>query len=186
MPTTHDDHLARGARVAIRPLVRADRAEFIRLAAASTALHHPWLFPPLTRADFDAYLDRLAEPTREGFALVLAETGGLAGWATVNNIVHGGFRCGSMGYGGFAPTAGRGLVAEGVDLVTRYVLGPLGLHRIEVNIQPGNARSIALAERLGYRLEGFSPDFLYIDGAWRDHQRWAITAEMLRGATAGR
>ena len=28
------------------------------------------------------------------------------------------------------------------------------------------------------RLEGFSPKMIYIDGDWRDHERWALTAEM--------
>lgn len=169
--------LARGERVFIRPLARSDREEYIRKARANRELHNPWLSPPATGADFDAYLDRLAEPVREGFAICLAETGELAGYCSINNIVQGAFRCGAIGYGAFLP--GRGLVAEGVGLVVRHAFGPMGLHRLEVNVQPGNTASLALAERLGCRLEGVSPDFLFIDGAWRTHERWAITAEMI-------
>ncbi|MDI5967238.1 GNAT family protein [Streptomyces sp. SL13] len=174
-----DAYLARGERVAVRLLERSDREAFTGGARRNAELHRPWLFPAATDAAFDTYLDRLEEPPREGFAICLADTGELAGFCTVNNIVQGAFQCGAIGYGCFLP--GRGLVTEGVGLVVRHAFGPMGLHRLEANIQPGNAASIALAERLGFRLEGLSPDFLLIDGGWRDHQRWAITAEMVRG-----
>ncbi|MDH6120372.1 ribosomal-protein-alanine N-acetyltransferase [Kitasatospora sp. GAS204A] len=178
------DDLARGSRVAIRSLRQEDRAEFTRLARANAELHRPWLAPPTTDAEFDAYLARFEDPAaRACFVICLAETGELAGYVAVNNIVHGAFRCGALGYGAFV--AGRGLVAEGVDLVIRHAFTELGLHRLEVNVQPENLRSIALAKRLGFRLEGFSPDFLFIDGAWRGHERWAITADMVDGLAQG-
>jgi hypothetical protein len=45
-------------------------------------------------------------------------------------------------------------------------------------IQPANHASLRLVRRLGFGKEGYSPDMLFIDGAWRGHERWAITREM--------
>jgi ribosomal-protein-alanine N-acetyltransferase len=73
-------------------------------------------------------------------------------------------------------------MTEGIELVLHHAFGALGLHRLEANIQPNNAASIALAKGAGFRLEGFSPRYLKIDGHWRDHERWAIVAEDRDGA----
>jgi ribosomal-protein-alanine N-acetyltransferase len=69
-------------------------------------------------------------------------------------------------------------MTEALRLVVRYAFSGLGLHRLEANIQPGNAASIRLVQRCGFRNEGYSPHYLFIDGAWRGHERWAITREM--------
>ncbi|UQA92224.1 GNAT family N-acetyltransferase [Streptomyces halobius] len=175
----NDRYLARGPRVAIRPFTAADRDEFTTAARESAELHHPWLFPPVTDEAYDGYFRRLQEPVRAGFLICERESGRIAGFVTINNIVYGGFRCGAIGYGVFAHAAGRGLMSEGLRLVMGHAFGTMGLHRLEANIQPANVQSIALVQRAGFRLEGFSPDFLFIDGAWRDHERWAITREML-------
>ncbi|MFF5338214.1 GNAT family N-acetyltransferase [Streptomyces sp. NPDC013181] len=172
--------LAEGPRTAIRPFTPGDADEFTARARESRALHRPWLFPPTCPETYAAYAGALIDdPARAGF-LVCERDGSIAGFVNINNIVAGAFRCGALGYGAFAHAAGRGLMSEGLALVTDHAFGPLGLHRLEANIQPGNEGSLALVRRAGFRREGFSPDFLHIDGAWRDHERWALTTEMRR------
>ncbi|MFC7303293.1 GNAT family N-acetyltransferase [Streptomyces monticola] len=175
-------HLREGPRVGIRHYTYADGEAFVALALESRELHHPWLAPPVTAEAYATYAGRLIDdPTKAGFLVCERATGDIAGFININNIVEGGFLSGALGYGAFVHAAGRGLMTEGLELVVRYALGPaMGLHRLEINVQPDNEASIALARRCGFRLEGYSPDFLFIDGAWRDHERWALTKEMLR------
>ncbi|MDT0436109.1 MULTISPECIES: GNAT family N-acetyltransferase [Streptomyces] len=177
MPHTAHRYLAEGPRVGIRHFTHGDADEFTARARESTDLHRPWLFPPQGRDAYAAYAGRLIEdPTKAGFLLCERDGDGIAGFVTVNNIVQGAFQCGALGYGAFAHAAGRGLMREGLGLVVGHAFGPMRLHRLEINVQPGNAPSIALARACGFRLEGYSPAMLHIDGAWRDHERWALTA----------
>ncbi|MFF2501987.1 GNAT family N-acetyltransferase [Streptomyces sp. NPDC058067] len=179
MSEAESRHLAQGPHVALRAFTLADAEEFTARARESRHLHHPWLFPPTAADTYAAYAGALIDdPARFGFLVCERAGGGIAGFININNIVRGGFRSGALGYGAFAHAAGRGLMSEGLGLVVRHAFGPLGLHRLEINVQPRNEASIALARRAGFRLEGYSPDFLYVDGAWRDHERWALTAEM--------
>jgi ribosomal-protein-alanine N-acetyltransferase len=172
-------YLAEGPRVGIRHTTLADGVEFTARVRESTSLHRPWLFPPHTADAYAEYVNRLVDDAgRHGFLLCERDTGALAGFININNVVEGAFWSGALGYGAFAHAAGRGLMREGLRLVMAHAFGTLGMHRLEINAQPANTASIALARGAGFRLEGYSPKFLHIDGAWRDHERWAITAEM--------
>ncbi|MEU9986725.1 GNAT family protein [Streptomyces sp. NPDC048045] len=179
MPTNASRYLAEGPRVGIRPFTLEDGPEFTARARESKDLHRPWLFPPDTDEGYAAYAGPLIEdPAKAGFLVCAKDTGEIAGFININNIVRGGFQCGALGYGAFVHAAGRGLMREGLELVVDYAFGPLGLHRLEINAQPDNVPSVAMARGAGFRLEGFSPAMIFIDGAWRDHERWALTAEM--------
>jgi ribosomal-protein-alanine N-acetyltransferase len=166
-----------GSRVLLRDLVSADREAFVRMVRESRELHRPWTYPP-ERAD--QFEDLVARAGRDDFvclAACLVEDGDLVGIFTISQIVRGYFQSAYLGYYAGARHAGKGLMREAMELVLDYAFGALALHRLEANIQPGNDRSIALAKRAGFRLEGFSPRYLKIDGHWRDHERWAILAE---------
>lgn len=171
------DAQAAEARVYLRRPAASDQDEFLSRMRRSHALHHPWIQPPVTPAGFEAYLRRMARDDHEGFLICRRDDDAIAGVVNVNNIVHGVFLSAYLGYYAVADQHGRGFMSEGLALVIAHAFREMGLHRLEANIQPGNAPSIALVRRLGFRREGFSPAYLYIDGAWRDHERWALVDE---------
>jgi ribosomal-protein-alanine N-acetyltransferase len=106
-----------------------------------------------------------------------AVDGHIVGVVNINDIVLGSLRSASLGYYGFKGSSGGGRMTEAVRLAVDHAFKELGLHRVEANIQPTNRPSRRLVERLAFRLEGFSPRFLYVQGDWRDHERWAVLSD---------
>jgi len=169
--------IEQGTRAYLRAPRASDRDEFVRLARASRGLHRPWVYAPETPGEFDAYLARCAESSERCFLVCRRSDDALAGVYNVSQISRGFFESAYLGYYAFAPAAGHGLMAEGLELVLKHYFRDLKLHRLEANIQPDNERSKRLVERAGFQYEGYSPRYLKIGGRWRDHERWAITRE---------
>jgi [ribosomal protein S5]-alanine N-acetyltransferase len=166
-----------GSRVELRDLVLADRDAFLEMVRESRELHRPWTYPPERADQFEDLVSRTSRDDFKCLAAVLADGGDLVGIFTISQIVRGYFQSAYLGYYASARHAGKGLMGEAMVLVLDHSFGPLSLHRLEANIQPGNAPSIALARGAGFRLEGYSPRYLLIGGRWRDHERYAITAD---------
>jgi [ribosomal protein S5]-alanine N-acetyltransferase len=158
---------------------RKRRDEFLAAVRRSKKLHGRWASAPGTAEKFDAYLERLRKETHLSY-WVCTERGELAGVFNINEIVRGLFCSGYLGYYAFAPHHGRGYMKKGLRAVLSEAFGRQRLHRLEANIQPENEASRRLVQNVGFRLEGFSPRYLKIAGRWRDHERWAITAEEWR------
>ncbi|MFD9033223.1 GNAT family N-acetyltransferase [Streptomyces sp. NPDC059567] len=163
-------------RVELSPLTLSDQDEFCTLVRASTELHRPWMQLPATPEEFQVWMRRFEDGTNQGLLVRVRETGEAAGMVNINSIIRGRYQGASLGYAAFAPSAGYGYMTEGLTATLQYAFTDLRLHRLEANIQPANKASLALVQRLGFHYEGVSPAYLYIDGGWRDHERWAITA----------
>ncbi len=165
------------SRIALRELTAEDTDAFLVMVHESRELHRPWAYPPERPEQFADLLSRCA---REDFVCLLActaDTGEIAGVFNISQIVRGSFQSAFLGYYGAARHAGRGLMREAMALVLDHAFGHVALHRIEANIQPANQASISLARGAGFRLEGYSPRYLLIGGQWRDHERYALTAD---------
>ena len=169
-----------GERVLVRPPEPGDQSAVLAAVRRSADLIGPWNPVATDPASFERLLAR--DPTALTYLVIDRETAEPAGKITVNDVRRGRLSSAALGYDAYLPYAGTGRTTEGLRLVVEECFdapdqGGLGLHRLEVNVQPGNERSIALARRVGFRHEGFSPRFLWINGAWRDHERFALTAE---------
>jgi len=161
-------------RVFLRQVQRADEREFLTLMQRSQQLHEPWISPPRSNTMFDHYMDRVTRDDHVGLVIRRLQDERLLGAININNIVRGSFLSASLGYYIGLGYDGQGYMGEALRLATTYAVQELGLHRLEANIQPANIRSIALVKANGFQFEGLSPGFLFIDGQWRDHERWTF------------
>ena len=179
MPSRSFSISASGDRVHLRPPQKSDEAAFLKAARASRALHGKWAKAPSTRAEFAAFVKRYggAFPTHAGFLVVRNSDQALCGVFNFSEIVRNAFQSTYLGYFAFAPHHGGGYMTEGLALALDVAFGPLDLHRVEVNVQPSNHRSLNLVTRLGFTLEGYSRRYVKIAGRWRDHVRYAMLAE---------
>lgn len=147
---------------------------------AAVRRSHPglkrWVSPPDTPEKYAKYLERYAADTHRSY-LAMASNGTLVGCINLNEIVRGALQSAYLGYYAFSPNEGKGLMKNALTLVLSRSFGFHALHRLEANIQPANERSVGLVKSLGFRLEGYSPRYLKIDGEWRDHEPYAITSE---------
>jgi len=172
--------------VEIRPLRGADSAAWREVRLANEAWLLPWEpSSPLSWAErnspaaFRSMLRALRAQARSGQTLPFAITydGRLAGQLTIGNIVRGSFQAGYAGYWVDGRMAGRGIMPTALALAVDHCFSAAGMHRVEVNIRPENLPSRRVVEKLGFREEGFHERLLFIDGAWRDHVGYALTAE---------
>ena len=86
-----------------------------------------------------------------------------------SQIFRGPFQACTLGYQIDGAYEGKGLMREALTAAIAYMFDVKGLHRIQANHLPENARSAGLLARLGFVREGLAKDYLFIGDAWRDH-----------------
>jgi ribosomal-protein-alanine N-acetyltransferase len=179
--------------VTLRPIAMSDRAAWEEVRAHNRAWLVRWEATrppgsPARAATFRGMVRELRRQARQGrslpFALVV--DGAFAGQLTVNNIVGGSAMFASIGYWIDQRRAGKGYVPLAVALATDHCFLGLGLHRMEIAIRPENTASLRVVEKLGFAEFGYAPRFLHIDGDWRDHRLFALTAEEVPGGVLER
>ena len=183
--TLTEPHLL-GEPVGLRP-VRVSDARTWREIRVRNA---PWLRPweptnpetPLYRSSLGPYIAMvraMRREARQGQAVpwVVTFGGEFVGQLTVGSITWGSARSGQVGYWIDEAYAGRGITPTVLAMAVDHCFSVIGLHRLEASIRPENHASRRVVEKLGFREEGIRVRQLHINGAWRDHLCYALTAE---------
>ncbi len=182
--------------VRLRPLKASDARAWQEVRRRNQAWLGPWdatvpdegvragEVPPSVHA----MTRRLRAEAREGRVLPWATEfrGRLVGQITMGGIAYGSLRSAYIGYWIDQEFAGRGVTSMGVAMATDYAFDVLRLHRMELNIRPENTSSRAVAEKVGYREEGFREKYLHINGDWRDHVTYVLFAGDVPGGVVAR
>jgi ribosomal-protein-alanine N-acetyltransferase len=178
-----------GEQVAIRAFRLADVDELVDLRRRTRAFNAPYeprrseaFFTRAgQRAEVQRDLDEWAADRMYAFAIVERATERIRGRIGLANIVRGAWDNATLGYFVDVEVNGRGYATEAVSLALRFAFGPARLHRVQAAVMPHNLRSARVLRKNGFRLEGHAPRYLRLDGAWRDHDLYAITIEEVVG-----
>lgn len=102
-----------------------------------------------------------------GFGIFLNDK--IIGRINLFNIVYGSFRSGFIGYSIHKDYTGNGYTTEAVNLICKYAVDKLNLHRIEASVLTYNLSSQRVLEKCGFMRIGLCPKYLHINGRWQDH-----------------
>ena len=101
----------------------------------------------------------------------------IIGTVAFHNIRRGAYQSFEIGYKFDKEYHHKGYATEAITFLCHMAFNSMHFHRIEAMILPENSASIRLLERIGFTLEGVSPNSICIQGKWRDHLRYYLLNE---------
>jgi len=163
-------------RLRLRPLQDADADALFAIFSDPEVMRYwstlPWTSLQQARdlITRDQAAHRSGDYVRLG--LERRDDGVLIGNCTLFGLNRGSRRA-EMGYGQLRAAWGRGYMGEALEALLHYGFGPLGLNRVEADIDPRNEASGRALERLGFQREGFL------------RERWIVGDEVSDSALYG-
>jgi ribosomal-protein-alanine N-acetyltransferase len=168
--------LLRTERLVLRPLAALDAGAVFALFSDPEVMRY-WSCAPWTGiAQADHHIASAAEGLASGgmlrLGVELAATGDLVGQISMHHFDQQNRRC-DVGYALARAHWGRGYLGEALGAVLEHGFGALALNRVEADVDPRNAGSTRLLERMGFEREGLL------------RERWIVAGEMCDTAFYG-
>lgn len=168
-----------GPDAVLSPLLAGDADELLAIVNRNRGRLRKWLSWVDHHRDFESIQAMIAMTHREfererALRMAIRHRGSLAGIAALQRVDPCN-RSASLGYWIDAAHEGQGLVSAAVVALCRYGMNELDLGRIEIAAATDNARSIAVARRLGFRFEGVLRCREWLNDHYVDHAVYSLT-----------
>jgi ribosomal-protein-serine acetyltransferase len=176
------DRIDLGSGASLRLLTPEDAERVFDVVDRERERLRPWLsWVDETRgpADTRRFIEETIATRGREHAYGIWAADGLAGTIGLHtDPVH---RSAMVGYWIDARHEGHGLVTKASRALTDVAFRDLSMHRVWLTADPRNLRSCAVAERLGFRLEGIRREDTLVDGVFRDTAIYAVLEHEWRG-----
>lgn len=113
--------------------------------------------------------DAVAQKSLRLFLFGRGDPARVIGTASLSEIVRMPLHACYLGYALDEREQGKGLMHEALQAVIDHAFHAMNLHRLIAGYVPTNQRSARVLRRLGFVIEGYARDYLYVNGAWHDH-----------------
>lgn len=160
-----------------RPYVAADaHALLVAVDADRSRLARwmPWVPYSTTEADFAAFITTASRQEEAGTACHRGLFSGEVVVGGVGSTVDPINREAEVGYWLAEAYEGRGIVTAAVRALLQYLFDEVEVNRIMLRAAVGNIRSRAVAERLGFTLEGVQRQALILDEVPTDSAMYSL------------
>jgi RimJ/RimL family protein N-acetyltransferase len=144
-----------GARVVLRPLVRADAPRLVALLADPAVRANLRLTGPVTLEQEEEFIETVGRATDQlVLGVVAADDGRLLGVTGLHQLGDPARQAEFGIFLGGPAEWGRGFGGEATRLVVDHGFDVLGLNRIWLHVHADNARGLRAYARAGFRREG--------------------------------
>lgn len=177
--TSFSDVTLQTARLALRPLAPADADAVFAMRSDPVVQrygsHPAWTDPQLAVAYIERNIEAMAAGTHAQFAIVRRADAAVVGTCTLYHL-DAPCRRAEVGYVLRVSEWGHGYANEAVRALLDWGFEHLDLNRIEADIDPRNAPSARVLERLGFVREGHLRERWIVGGEICDSWMYGLLA----------
>lgn len=165
------------ARLVMRCMESSDAADLFAMRSNDQVMRYLDRAPTQNIEEAQQLIQRILSDIAENkgvtWVLCLPETRKLIGTMGFWKITAEHFRA-EIGYMMFPEWQGRGLASEALQAALNYGFSTMGLHSVEANVNPNNAASIRLLERLGFVREAYFRENYFYNGQFLDSAIYSL------------